>query len=644
MKTPPPSPALSREVFQTIFDASPDAMVVVNGDGVIVATNAQTQSILGYPPDELVGRPVEVLVPEVQAHAHVHLRRSFMLRPKARAMGSERSLVARTRSGHPLPVEVSLTPVADGESQLVCAAIRDISVRQAQEVALRRADLLLRSAVESFHGGFAVFDGEERMLLCNSTYRSMFGADVLGDLSGSPYVELLDQVLATGDFDHEEGREALRERWLEYHRQPEGAFTLQTGGDRHLRVIERKTSDGGTIATALDVTREMRRDASLSRARARAERASRAKSEFLSSMSHELRTPLNAVLGFTQLLRRDRREPPSARQRDRLDHVIKGGEHLLRLIDEVLDLARIEAGQLTLSPEPVKVADLVQELSATLDPLADEAGITLTLRLTDPNTWVIADRTRLAQILLNFGSNAIKYGKPGGNTELNARINDGRVRIEVSDDGIGIPDKYHDRIFTAFQRAGQETGPIKGTGIGLAICQRLADAMDGRVGFTSVEGRGSTFWVELAQHERHQAAPSPVSETTRPAGSTVARDASKVVYVEDNPSNVALMEDFMADYGNVELIVAPNAELGIDLVRTHQPKVVIMDLHLPGMSGIAATRRLKEHPSTAGIPVIALSAAAMPQDRRQAAAAGFHRYLPKPVQVEELTATLDELL
>jgi CheY-like chemotaxis protein len=277
--------------------------------------------------------------------------------------------------------------------------------------------------------------------------------------------------------------------------------------------------------------------------------------------------------------------------------------------------------------------------------MASRAGITIRRTQLPEVPRVIADRTRLAQILMNFGSNAIKYGRQGGHAQFAlAEPDPATVRITVIDDGIGIPADKRDKVFEPFQRAGQETGPIEGTGIGLTITKRLAEMMKGRVGFTSEVDRGSAFWVEMPVHRRVTA---EVAQAQPAAGvSPLATGAAKhkVIYIEDNPSNIAFMRDLVEDLPSVELFTAPTAEIGLELIRSHRPQVVIMDINLPGMSGFDAVQRLREWPETRSIPVIGLSAAALLKDTSRAREAGFYRYLTKPVKVPELTRTLEELL
>ncbi len=642
---------LSNANFAALLDAAPDAIVVVDDQGLIEFANRRIADVFGWTPEELAGKPIEQLVPTRMRRHHVGERDRYIAAPSTRPMGSGRELLALHRDGHEFPVEISLSPLHTDAGLLVSSIIRDVSDRRKLEAGARRTADHLRSAVESIQDAFALFDADDRLVLCNSTYRDTFAAKVEGPVAGRAYEEVLDAMLDGDVLDlRGEPVASMRQRLLDYHRRLDVPVEVTTTGGRSLRISERRTPEGGTVVLVWDLTDDVRREEELRKMTMLAEAASTAKSEFLSSMSHELRTPLNAVLGFAQLLRRDKKQPLADRQRTMLDHVIKGGEHLLRLIDDVLDLSRIEAGGVTISPEPVRVPEVLYEVETALEPLAARSEITIAVETVPAGALELtADRTRVTQILMNYGSNAIKYGKPGGHVIFRAApAGSTHVRLSVIDDGIGIAADKHGRLFQPFQRAGQETGPIEGTGIGLAITKRLAALMDGEVGFQSEAGRGSEFWVELPSARGGK----PQAQTV-PTGSgdevgTSLRDAERpritVVYIEDNPANVAFMEQLLGEFERVELLTAANAEVGLELVRRARPAMVIMDINLPGMSGFDATRRLREWPETSNIPVIGLSAAAMPRDRKRAEEAGLFRYLTKPVDVDALVAVIEEVL
>ncbi|HWO22743.1 MAG TPA: PAS domain S-box protein [Kofleriaceae bacterium] len=632
--------------FRDLVDSAPDGVIVCDQQGTIALVNAEAERIFGYERQELVGQRVDVLVPDYARAQHGRHVVGYTGAPRLRPMGIGMELSGRRKDGSEVPVEISLSPVQTSQGLLVTAGIRDVTERRRLERENRRANAYLVSAVDSVRDAFALFDEEDRVVMVNSSARQLLGASLGGAIVGLKFEPLLDQALRAGVFDFSnETREALRARWLAYHREPQGVLEVRTGIGRYLRVVDTKTAEHGTVSTIADVTDDVQRAEELRAAREAAEAASTAKSEFLSSMSHELRTPLNSILGFAQLLGRDRKRPLDERQLERLRHVLRGGEHLLRLIDDVLDLSRIEAGQLTMSSEPVLVHDVLVEVIDTLRPMAERAEIAIAPLGRVELPPVTADRTRLAQILMNFGSNAIKYGRPGGHvTFAVARHDPATIRITVIDDGIGIPADKRDKVFEPFQRAGQEAGPIEGTGIGLTISRRLAEMMKGHIGFMSEVGRGSQFWIDLPVHRQATAAQAPVAQAARVSPLAAGAARHKIIYIEDNPSNIAFMEDLIGDLSSVDLITAPNAELGLDLIRAHRPHAVIMDINLPGMSGIDALQRLRAWPETRDIPVIGLSAAALLTDTKRAAEAGFFRYLTKPVKVDELTHALEELL
>ena len=625
--------------FHELVDAAPDGLIVCSQGSAILLANREAERIFGYGRGELVGATIGELIPDAARERHDKLVLGYTGKPRSRPMGIGLELVGRRRDGVEVPIEISLAPIQTSQGLLVTAGIRDVTERRRLERENRRVSSYLTSAVDAVGDAFTLCDEHDRIVMVNSAARELFGRTVHGPIVGMPFETLLDAALGAGAFDFStDSREVMLERWRAYHREPAGTLEARTGTGRYLRITSRKTAEHGTVTTIADVTDDVEREAEL-------RSASDAKSEFLSSMSHELRTPLNAILGFAQLLERDRKQPLSERQRERLDHVMRGGEHLLRLVDDVLDLSRIEAGGIAISPEPVQVGEVLEDVTSTLEPMAMRAEIRIEVpEVAGELPPVVADRTRLAQIVMNLGSNAIKYGKRGGHVWIRATAHGDAVRIAVEDDGIGIPESQRARIFEPFQRAGQESGPIEGTGIGLTISRRLAELMKARLGFTSEVGRGSEFWIDVPVFAKAEAFAQIRSAAL--AESPLAGEDThyRVVYIEDNPSNIAFMRDLVGELHAIELMTAPTAEIGLELVRAHRPAAVILDINLPGMSGFDALRLLREWPETRAIPVIGLSAAALAKDTARAEQAGFYRYLTKPVKVAELTAALEQIL
>ncbi len=634
----------SEELYFQILDTAADAMVVVEHEGNIVFVNAQTERVFGYPRSHIVGQSVELLIPEQFRCAHARHLSAYFANPVPRSMGTGLALFGRHADGTSVAIEVSLSPVHMKGRVLVSAAIRDITDRKRIEAAAKLSADRLASAVESIQDAFAVFDASDRLFLCNSVYRRMLGESLMGAVVGRPYVELLDAWMVGLEFSSDAERRRFRDERLE--RRAGGSFDVRTRDGRSLRVIDRRTAEGTIVKTVWDLTEDVRREQELGAARAAAEAASAAKSEFLSSMSHELRTPLNAILGFAQLLQHDKKEPLSERHKERLRQILKGGEHLLRLIDDILDLSRIEAGGVSISTEPVSLADVIDEVRKTLAPIAAREGIELALDASPSELpMVVADRTRLVQILMNFGSNAIKYNRANGTVTFSvSNLEPERVRVTVRDTGAGIPAAKHGSLFRPFERAGQEMGPIEGTGIGLVISKRLAELMRGTVGFRSVVGQGSQFWVDMPADVSGARPSGPVPPRVEEPSRSQGLPRALVLYVEDNPANVTFMKDLVSTLENIDLVTFPTAERGIAFARERLPDLIIMDINLPGMSGVDALRALGAWSETKSIPVIAVTAAASERDRQRGLAAGFSRYLTKPVKVDELVEALESLL
>jgi CheY-like chemotaxis protein len=374
-----------------------------------------------------------------------------------------------------------------------------------------------------------------------------------------------------------------------------------------------------------------------------AEQANQAKSEYLSRMSHELRTPLNAILGFAQLLELDELRDD---QRDSVGQILSGGRHLLGLINEVLDIAAIEADRLPLSLEPVAVADVVGEAVSLIRPLADEHGILLVDAATTCQEHVHGDRQRLKQVLLNLLSNAVKYNRTGGSVRLACSTTPGRrLRIEVADTGPGIAPAALERLFIPFERLTAEFTGVEGTGLGLPLSKRLAEAMGGTLDVATTVDQGSSFWVELPLTQAPIEHGTPQQDRP-PHQQDQAEQAGRpltVLYIEDNLSNLQLVEQVLRRRPGVTVISAMRPQLGLDLAREHHPDLLLLDLHLPDMSGQDVLRRLRADPKTAGIPVAVLSADARPSLITQLLDRGVRAFLTKPLDVKELLALLDTI-
>ena len=631
--------------LRQVLDAAPDAMLVIGQDARIRFMNAQAERLFGYGPKELLGKDLNVVIPSKYHASHgEHLKR-FFREPRTRAMGSGLELFATRKDKREMPIEVSLSPLLLDEGVFVTAAIRDVSERKRIEAAANLLASRLASAVESIHDAFALFDEGDHLVLCNSAYRRLVAEAVTGPLVGLKYEDILRAWLPQLDLDDEGSREAFVAERRAHRADSHADFNIRTRDGRSLRVIDQRTPEGGMVKTIWDLTEDARIAAELKEARLAAEAASAAKSEFLSSMSHELRTPLNAILGFAQLLSRDRKQPPSERQLERIRHILDGGEHLLKLIDDILDLSRIEAGRVAVSIEPVDVTSVLHELRTTLGPAAAAAEVLLIVPTSGERPPISADRTRFTQILMNFGSNAVKYNRAGGRVtfEVSEPAPD-VLRVTVADSGMGIPESKQSALFQPFQRAGQENGPIEGTGIGLAISKRLAEAMGGTVGFHSEYGVGSRFWIDMPIHASHAPSSAPPKPNRELGHGLDAKGPSLLLYVEDNPANVRFMEELLSPYANIQLIVARTAEEGLEIARARRPRVIVLDINLPGMSGLDALHVLRDWPETAKIPVIALSAAASELDQKRGKQAGFSSYLTKPLRVEEFESALSALL
>ena len=380
----------------------------------------------------------------------------------------------------------------------------------------------------------------------------------------------------------------------------------------------------------------------LEQARAIAEKASLAKSDFLSSMSHELRSPLNAILGFSQLMAADT-PPPTTAQNESLDQIQQAGWHLLKLINEILDLAKIESGQVSMFEEPVSLADVMLECKNMIEPQVRQRGIGLYFPEFESPQFVHADRMRLKQVLINLLSNAIKYNTLQGTVEVACTASSpGRIRISIKDSGTGLSPEQLRQLFQPFNRLGQEASGVEGSGIGLVVAKRLVEMMGGGIGVESEVGVGSVFWFELnTVAAPHLDTAEGTAMSLAGSGEPHPARTKTVLYVEDNPANMRLVEQIVARHPHIRLLNAVNGHNGIEIARSATPDTILMDVNLPDISGFEALEILRNDPFTRHIPVIAVSANAMPLTIETGLKAGFFRYITKPIQIDEFMRVLN---
>ena len=618
---------------QAMLDAAPDAMVAVGVDGTIVMANAQTEALFGHPREALVGQPVELLVPDRVRPIHPEHRARYFRQPKTRPMGVGLELAGRRSDGTEFPAEISLSSIRTDDGPIAIAAIRDITDRRKLEA---RFQAMLDAAPDAMVG----VDRQGEILMVNAQTEKVFGYDRRELLGGHVDMLVPERVKDV----HPTHRE-------NYFRQPRPrpmgagldlAARRRDGTEFPAEIsLSSIETDVGTIALAAirDITDRRAAEEETRRAREEADRANAAKSDFLSRVSHELRTPLNSILGFGQLLEM---EDLDGNQQRAVGQIMRGGRHLLGLIDELLDIEKIASGQLALSLEPVELASLIGEALELVEPIAERSGVELETRSDDVGLHCKADRQRLKQVILNLLSNAVKFNQPGGVVRVACeQIGDDRLRISIVDTGVGIPEDQMRHLFIAFDRLGADRRGIEGTGLGLALSKSLVEVMGGTIGASSVEGEGSTFWVELPASTEPVPGATATAALEAPDASTESRT---VLYVEDNLSNLQLIRGILAYRPAVRLLSAMQGSLGLELARQHRPDLILLDLHLPDMTGEEVLERLRGDAATNEIPVVIVSADASPATLRRLSGSGIAAYLSKPLDVGTFLETIDEAL
>ena len=652
-----------------IFNSANFSSIATDAQGVIQIFNVGAERMLGYAAADVMNKitPAEISDPlEVIARAKtLSAELGTPIAPGFEALVFKASrgiediyeLTYICQDGSRLPAVVSVTALRDAEGAIIGYLLigTDNTARKQIEAEqkllaqrLRDQQYYTRSLFESNVDAIMTTDPQGIITDVNQQMEVLTGC-TRDELIGAPF---------KNHFTDPERAEMGINRVLSEKKVSNYELTARSRDGNETVVsynattfYDRERTLQGVFAAARDITERKLFDrvleektVELESARSLAEKANLAKSDFLSSMSHELRSPLNAILGFAQLMESES-PPPAPRQLESIAQILRAGWHLLKLINEILDLTKIESGQVPLSTEPVLLGAVLTECRSMFEPMAQQRGIGLVFPEVEVPHYVLADHTRLKQIFINLLTNAIKYNIEQGTVDVSCALQaHGHVRVSIRDTGLGLREDQQAQLFQAFNRLGQEGSGVEGTGIGLVVAKQLVELMGGALGVQSSVGEGSVFWFELPMVDAPVVVlhSNQVMLTQTPAlGQAKART---LLYVEDNPANMTLVQKIIERYPSIRLLTATDGLKGIAMARAALPDVILLDINLPGISGFETLKLLREDALTAHIPALALSANAMQRDIKKGEDAGFLRYLTKPIKVDEFMLALNAAL
>ena len=621
-----PDPGADASLFAAVFRAADDALAVLDDARRLVAVNPACCALLGLPESDLLGQQLDWYVDPDAMPGLEPAWRSLL------AIGHlRRELPIRRPNGRVLTVEIQATARIRAGRHLV--RLLDVTDRKEAAAALAGREATLAAIFAASPDILTILDAAGHVTMVSAAVEQLLGYTA-GELQGRPWATLVHP-------DDAESFAAMLASALRVGQARARYRARDVGGtwrvlEGRARAVGAPLANGALVVIARDVRDQVALEEALERARDAAERANVAKTDFLSRVSHEQRTPLNAILGFAQLLER---ESLPAGQRESVDYILRAGRHLLQLMDEMLDISRIEAGQLHLRVDAVAVDEVVEEALALVRGAAAAAQVDLAAG-PPPGRGPAAqaDRRRLQQVLLNLLSNAVKYNRRGGQVRVTyEHPTPDRVRVAIRDTGRGLTPAQLARLFTPFERLGAESSGVEGAGLGLAVAKRLTEAMGGTIGVASTPGQGSTFWVDLPVAPAPARAPAGLLTAPRAALSGPARH---VLYVEDDNSNRALVRRMLRARPDVRLHTTRRGRTGLARARAEHPDLILLDLALPDVAGLTVLQRLRADPATAGIPVVVLSADATPGTIGALRAAGADAYLTKPVLLPDLLRVL----
>jgi len=619
----------SNDYIRAIVDSSAEAIITISEASLILSFNHSAEKIFGYSAEEIIGKNISTLMPENLRSVHdAYVKNSTIHGP--RIFNLARDLFAVKKNGSLFPIELNVSPMKIGNKKSFVGIIHDISARKKHEQLLVESKVRFQQLTELSSDWVWETDKEHKISFLSDSFSAITGC--ASELPLGKTRELLDFYDVNDN------------HWDEYTKTLEQHLTLKNfeftlkNADNNLKYMQisgRPIHDKGVFmgyrGTGSDITE-------LTQAKKDAEKANQAKSEFLSSMSHELRTPLNAILGFSELMQDEPSEPLTENQADSIHYILKSGKHLLTLINDILDLSKIESGHVDISIEPLQLNTLLDECAAIIRPFAKTHDISINYQTTVDNMYIMADYTRIKQVILNLLSNAIKYNtKKGSVTLICEPTEDNKLHIIIKDTGEGISKEKQDKLFSPFERLGAENSDIEGTGIGLVVCKELIAKMQGTIGFQSEVGIGSSFWAEIPLAASNQQT-SPATAILNPPITDSDAALGTILYIEDNPANIHLVERIVARFPNISFKSTHTAELGLSLAFNEYETIslILMDINLPGISGLDALKKLRENPKTDAIPVVAVSAEVTKRAIQRGMDAGFNHYLNKPFHLPDL--------
>jgi PAS domain S-box-containing protein len=643
---------VSEEKLAVTLNSIGDAVIATDAEGRVTLLNPLAEQLTGWKQVEALNRQVDeifnIINKETRLAATIPVKSTLAL---GTIHGLANHTVLIARDGGECDIADSCAPIRGRDNQVVGAVLvfRDVTGEYAAQKVLHDQQFYTRSLIESSIDALITTDSSGIITDVNQQ---------MGVLTGCTREELIG-VPFKNYFTDPERAEAGIKRVLNEKKVTDYELTARAMDGKETVVSYNATNfydrDGklqGVFAAARDVTERNRlnqvlqeKNSELESAKSVAEKANLAKSEFLSSMSHELRSPLNAILGFAQLMESDI-PPATPSQMESITQILQAGWHLLTLINEVLDLAKVESGHAQLSQEPVSLAEVILECQKMIAPQAQQHRIRMIFPLPDKAYYIRADRTRVKQVLINLLTNAIKYNIKQGTVEVTcAESTPGCIRVSIRDTGAGLSPQHLAQLFQAFNRLGQEAGGVEGTGIGLVVAKRLVELMGGAIGVESTLGVGSVFWFELLTVAEPLLSVEDIDAVAL-IQPHVARKSGlhTLLYVEDNPANLKLVKQIIARHPDMSLLTAVDGYGGIEIARASQPDVILMDINMPGMNGYEALKVLQSDPATAHIPVLALTANAMPRDIKNGLEAGFFQYITKPIMVNEFMEALNVAL